>query len=193
MTQVYARNNYMGMFNGYTMADVAQPNAAPLNDGTGRVRYRWAFFDGRPTRLSDITDGSSNTIAITEGLTGANGTDQRGDAWSDQPCGAFIHGMYGPNSAQPDICYNYPGWCDSVPHNDALRPWQSDGGNTDADTCDARSMHPGGVNTLFADGSCRFINNTISSHSDWTNDPLTPGVWQRLATIAGGEITPGDY
>ena len=191
-TQVFARTNYMGMFNGYTLADVGLQNAVSLT--TGGTRYIWAFFDGcRATRMSDITDGSSNTIAMTEGLTGANGTDQRGMAWSDQPCGAIVHSMYGPNSPLPDICYDYPGWCDSVPHHDALRPWLGDGGNTATDTCDARSMHPGGVNVLLADGSCRFVGDTISSHSDWTNDPLTPGVWQRLATIAGGEVVNGDY
>ncbi|MGC8640283.1 MAG: DUF1559 domain-containing protein [Isosphaeraceae bacterium] len=42
----------------------------------------------------------------------------------------------------------------------------------------ATSRHPGGVNLLLADGSVRFVKNTIDLR-----------IWQALATIAGGEIT----
>ena len=45
----------------------------------------------------------------------------------------------------------------------------------------ARSYHPGGVNVLFADGSIRFINDTIP-----------PGLWRALSTRGGGEITSGE-
>ena len=45
----------------------------------------------------------------------------------------------------------------------------------------ARSRHPGGVNALAADGSVKFIKNTVS-----------PAVWQALATIAGGEVVSSD-
>jgi len=42
----------------------------------------------------------------------------------------------------------------------------------------ARSSHPGGVNVLFADGSVRFISDTI---------PVE--VWRTLSTRAGSEVT----
>ncbi len=45
----------------------------------------------------------------------------------------------------------------------------------------ATSRHPGGVNLLLADGSVRFVKNTIDLR-----------IWQALATIAGGEITGAD-
>lgn len=45
----------------------------------------------------------------------------------------------------------------------------------------ARSRHPGGVNTLFADGSVKFIKNTISS-----------ATYRALGTIAGGEVVSSD-
>jgi prepilin-type processing-associated H-X9-DG protein len=45
----------------------------------------------------------------------------------------------------------------------------------------ARRGHPGGVNTLLADGSVHFIGNGIS-----------PADWQSLSTRSGQEIV-GDY
>jgi prepilin-type N-terminal cleavage/methylation domain-containing protein/prepilin-type processing-associated H-X9-DG protein len=45
----------------------------------------------------------------------------------------------------------------------------------------ASSYHPGGVNTLFADGSVHFIKNTVS-----------PVTWYALGTIAGGEVISSD-
>lgn len=40
----------------------------------------------------------------------------------------------------------------------------------------ARSLHPGGVNVLFADGDCRFISETVDLR-----------VWRAVGTRAGGE------
>ena len=45
----------------------------------------------------------------------------------------------------------------------------------------ARSNHPGGVNTLFCDGHVGFIKNTIQLP-----------VWRALATRAGGEVVSAD-
>jgi prepilin-type processing-associated H-X9-DG protein len=46
---------------------------------------------------------------------------------------------------------------------------------------DYRSWHPGGVNFTFADGSVRFIKDSIH-----------PTVYQALATRAGGEVIGAD-
>jgi prepilin-type N-terminal cleavage/methylation domain-containing protein/prepilin-type processing-associated H-X9-DG protein len=45
----------------------------------------------------------------------------------------------------------------------------------------ARSYHPGGVNTLLGDGSVRFVKSTIDGM-----------VWRSLGTVAGGEVVSGD-
>jgi prepilin-type processing-associated H-X9-DG protein len=45
----------------------------------------------------------------------------------------------------------------------------------------ARSYHPGGVNSLFGDGSVRFIKSTIDGM-----------VWRALGTVAGGEVVSTD-
>jgi prepilin-type N-terminal cleavage/methylation domain-containing protein/prepilin-type processing-associated H-X9-DG protein len=45
----------------------------------------------------------------------------------------------------------------------------------------ARSYHPGGVNTLLGDGSVRFVKSMIDGM-----------VWRSLGTVAGGEVLSGD-
>jgi hypothetical protein len=45
----------------------------------------------------------------------------------------------------------------------------------------SRSRHPAGVVTLFGDGSCHFMKNTIN--------PLT---WVQLGSISGGEVISAD-
>ncbi len=50
-----------------------------------------------------------------------------------------------------------------------------------ADYVNASSFHPGGVNVLFADGSVRFVKNSIA---------MT--VWWAIGTRAGGEIVSAD-
>ena len=57
---------------------------------------------------------------------------------------------------------------------------ENDGGPTYM-SLSASSYHPGGVNTLFADGSVRFVKNSVD-----------PGTWRALGTIAGGEVISGD-
>ena len=42
-------------------------------------------------------------------------------------------------------------------------------------------MHPGGINSLFCDGSVRFIKTAIN-----------PKVWHALITKAGGEVVSQD-
>lgn len=56
----------------------------------------------------------------------------------------------------------------------------------------AQSWHPGGVNSCFADGSIRFINQSINAGNPGSPESLqgaSPyGVWGALATINGGEV-----
>jgi prepilin-type processing-associated H-X9-DG protein len=48
-------------------------------------------------------------------------------------------------------------------------------------TSAVRSKHPGGVNVGFADGSVRFIKNSINLYT-----------WRALASAAGGEVISSD-
>jgi prepilin-type N-terminal cleavage/methylation domain-containing protein/prepilin-type processing-associated H-X9-DG protein len=45
----------------------------------------------------------------------------------------------------------------------------------------ASSLHPGGVNSLFGDGSVHYVKNSVSAD-----------IWRALGTIAGGEVISAD-
>jgi len=57
---------------------------------------------------------------------------------------------------------------------------ENDGGPTYM-SLSASSYHPGGVNTLFADGSVRYAKSSTN-----------PVTWRNLGTIAGGEVVSAD-
>jgi prepilin-type processing-associated H-X9-DG protein len=66
-------------------------------------------------------------------------------------------------------------------NNDTWAYCGNDGSGTMAAFSNADSYHPGGVNVLLADGSVRFIKNTINQ-----------GTWWALGTIGGGEVISSD-
>ena len=86
----------------------------------------------------------------------------------------------------------YSGITTAVPPNTKIVPsgftqpfdWvsidENNGGPTFA-SLNATSYHPGGVNTLFADGSVRFVKDSINA-----------ATWRALGTIAGGEVISAD-
>ena len=70
----------------------------------------------------------------------------------------------GPGLTHPDV--------------DLLSVRERHGGPTFA-AITSRSFHPGGVQSLLADGSVRFVPQTIAG-----------SVWRALGTVAGGEVVP---
>uniref|UniRef100_UPI001F0FBDB7 DUF1559 domain-containing protein n=1 Tax=Thalassoroseus pseudoceratinae TaxID=2713176 RepID=UPI001F0FBDB7 len=130
------------------------------------------FQNSKGRRSSDIKDGMSNTIAVSEVITVDAATDIRG-TWFSPAMGATIFSaLYGPNSKQPDQLAA----CDeSIPATDPLHCTEE---RSTADVwASARSYHTGGVNALLADGSVRFVADTVD---------LT--VWQAANTIRNGEV-----
>lgn len=171
---IYARTNYFGVFTGYQIGDLHYPGKpAPMPASPDMPR---ACFDvNRGTVMSEISDGTSNTMCIAESLTGPEGK-LRGTLWEDEAVGALLFTENGPNSIQPDRCNSswFDIWCVNMP--EANLP--SIPGNIFSDaTCAARSKHPGGVNVVLADGSVHFVS-----------DSILLGVWRAMATIAGNEI-----
>jgi prepilin-type N-terminal cleavage/methylation domain-containing protein/prepilin-type processing-associated H-X9-DG protein len=179
-----ARLNYFGVFSGSKEGDLSYPN----NPQPAPRSQRAVFDCNRATTIAEIRDGTTNTICMTEGLTGPPGY-YRGFFWSDQAAGAMVFTQLGPNSKLPDVCHPDPNWCLNMPEaNLPSRSGNNVADHTDDHTCAARSRHPGGVQTLMADGSVQWINETIDSRP--VGDPLYPGTWQKLGTIDGGEVLP---
>jgi prepilin-type N-terminal cleavage/methylation domain-containing protein/prepilin-type processing-associated H-X9-DG protein len=141
-------------------------------------------------RIAAVLDGLSNTVAFSESLLGAGGTapagatdvrlyykqvtalsaancdasttlvTDRGALWAD---GAYNCGLYNnvrvPNSPVMDC----------VQHSNPA--WKA-----------ARSRHSGGVNAVLADGSVRFVSDTIGG-----------ATWAAAGTRAGGEVMGSDW
>jgi prepilin-type N-terminal cleavage/methylation domain-containing protein/prepilin-type processing-associated H-X9-DG protein len=118
-------------------------------------------------RLTDIADGTSNTLMVSETVQGTD-TDLRGFSWWAP--GAQFTTVFGPNSSSADIvtqnCTNRP---------DINLPCADNGGSWNI--LAARSRHSGGVNAVLCDGSVRFVSQSIDINT-----------WRALSTSRGGEV-----
>jgi prepilin-type processing-associated H-X9-DG protein len=153
-------------------------------------------------RLADITDGTSNTLAFGERAHTL--LDEQSSLWWQ----LWTSGNYGDTL----FCTLYP-----------MNPFRRVNGlaadlyadNTGDDRqapfiVSASSLHPGGANFAFMDGSVRFLKESISC---WPTDPTTllppgltfdpagpykeagivrRGVYQALSTRNGGEVISAD-
>ena len=186
----YRPVNYVGCLG----SGVATPTQAAGTD----TEADGVFYANSRTKPRDITDGMSNTIAFSETTLGPGDPGPDGfvvstppgnpeDVWaalmpweasalSDSACASasafgvtrgnswaatshlsgFFNAYLPPNSERPDCMIHFsfsPGWVA------------------------ARSRHPGGVNVALADGSVRFVGESIDL-----------AVWRALSTRKGEEV-----
>jgi prepilin-type N-terminal cleavage/methylation domain-containing protein len=119
------------------------------------------------TKIADITDGTSNTIVLVE-------TREAGAAvWIDGGTAAVASRRYlesnAPSFAGPENSLNYQPY------------YIANGQGIDA-LFGPSSMHLGGINHLFGDGSVQTISPNINAM-----------VYDALVTRAGGEATGAAY
>ncbi len=138
-----------------------------------------AFSANWGARFTDFADGTSNTMIVSETLTGPSQSADKATLWSDYSAGTVsIQTQLPPNSPEPDQLWPTT-CCPTCSEPERNLPCLAQFGS--GQFCAARSYHSGGVNVLFADGSGHFIGNGV--------DVAT---WRALGTIAGGEV-PGDW
>jgi prepilin-type N-terminal cleavage/methylation domain-containing protein/prepilin-type processing-associated H-X9-DG protein len=130
-----------------------------------------SFAEYRVT-LQAIVDGTSNTLLFSEVLNGINTggdaiTDLRGFSWWG-PGGGFTT-YYAPNTTSPDVL-QFAAYCNNLPNQNLPCVVGTDY------IFSSRSQHNGGVNTVMADGSVRFVTNNIDI-----------ATWRALGTTHGGE------
>jgi prepilin-type processing-associated H-X9-DG protein len=135
-----------------------------------------ALFNANVHRgVRDVTDGTSNTMALSECITGpSGGADQRGIWWIN--AGVHYTALFTPNSGFDMVWKAYTGYgCDTT-----KAPCNYNSPYYTTEAFAARSRHTGGVNVAFADGSVHFISNNISL-----------ATWQALASVSSGEVING--
>ena len=119
------------------------------------------FYANSWLALSDLRDGASNTVLVSETRAVRNTRDGRGILF--YPEGPLYHHNYSPNSLVPDEVRT--AWCASTPDAPCIGAYA--GWNQRRDTRTARSSHPGGVHVLLGDGSTRFVGDTIHLNVWW--------------------------
>jgi prepilin-type processing-associated H-X9-DG protein len=146
------------------------PDASDVADPTGLG----VFYRNSRTRLTDITDGTSQTVMMGDRAW----ADSQG-IWAGAPSGAVVRP--GPRNSWQTV--TGPAACLVLVHNN----WINIKTDADGGLDDFSSYHTGGVNLLFADGSVHFVHSI-------TTDGLERRAFWAMGTRAGGDMVTGlDY
>ncbi len=146
-------------------------------------RVEGVFGVNRGARISAITDGTTNTIMLSELICGSDCTIRCAQFYDEGP---VFSADYCPNDMTPDLVRH----CDPADANQGPAPCAPGSGiyggilgsNLNMVVHTARSKHPGGVNAAMCDGSVRFTSESIALRT-----------WQSLATPSGGEVIQGEF
>jgi prepilin-type N-terminal cleavage/methylation domain-containing protein/prepilin-type processing-associated H-X9-DG protein len=179
----------LGIFN--VTLDTGQPQYL----ANGQVNYP-NYLRAMPVTIASVTDGTSNTAQFSE-TKRSYYTGQAGSVPAGSPLliyltssgDNFIPPVCTPSNNSGSIAYRGQEYYRNLPmtgyYSHTLTP------NTTMWDCGyldfvrshqaARSYHPGGVNAVMADGSVRFVKNSINI-----------AAWNAVGTRAGGEIISAD-
>ncbi|MDG3006918.1 DUF1559 family PulG-like putative transporter [Paludisphaera mucosa] len=153
-----------------------------------------------PTTIASISDGTSNTSMFSETVRSVSSTNAVTEVPVTSPLNVFgiAAGSFTTSVIPPvETCIaggrvRYRGqqyYRGIAPmaffaHTQTPNPRTFDCANSSDYVCAhiaARSTHSGGVNVSFADGSVRFVKDSVN-----------PATWRALGTKAGGEVVSSD-
>jgi len=152
--------------------DDARFRGAPfIRVGGDQASGSWPAIRARVRGIAHLTDGTSSTLLMSELVQGKS-TDLRGFSWWGD--GSHFETLLMPNSKDPDQvasnCVNDP--AANLPC--VVAPGTGTGWRM---AIASRSRHTGGVQSLLADGSVRFVSENV--------DKFT---WRRLGSSEDGEV-----
>jgi prepilin-type N-terminal cleavage/methylation domain-containing protein len=148
--------NYVGVGGTYEISGFPDTGNGP--------QFQGIFLRNSRVRITDISDGSSYTLAIGE------------RASRQSPMTTWVGGVTGSVVPPLIVGYEEEGPPVLVLTNTGTPADARVPNNPFGHVEDSNSMHPLGVNFLLGDGSVRSIQNTID-----------PAIWTALGTRAGGE------
>lgn len=145
------------------------------NPGLGAAPFGYKDYINRnnpkTVKITDLTDGSSNTMLMSEVIMAKVDTDYdiRGDMMNDdRPCTQYMT-LNTPNTGT-----DVSPFCNGTTY--PSNPPCTTTGSANSHKA-ARSRHTGGVNVVMGDGSVRFVQNSITLAS-----------WRAMGTMNGGEV-----
>lgn len=175
------KGNYVINWGNAHWNQTVAPN--PFNGPAGAVDNQRGPFrsnnatNPNPFGLRDMTDGTSNTLLMSEIIAAVNDGskyDVRGDVWSQRDCGFMFLAYTTPNSKTPDQIKDSAACVSPFARNPPCT-------QVDDQFNAARSFHPGGVDACLGDGSVRYFKDSINV-----------ATWRALSTPQGSELISAD-
>jgi prepilin-type N-terminal cleavage/methylation domain-containing protein/prepilin-type processing-associated H-X9-DG protein len=182
----------------YDLGTAYSPGSYASNNGTidtihGNVCWQYTASDGAFSRdwvynIAAITDGTSNTLFVGEASRFLNDPEIYFNYWNRV---AWVNSVVGPTGTTRAMAFatTAPRLNAGlqIPDPPTVTPntaWLAVGATGDASQAGQfgfRSLHPGGANFLFGDGSVKFLKNSIALP-----------IYRALSTRVGGEVLSSD-
>ncbi|MBS0202575.1 MAG: DUF1559 domain-containing protein [Planctomycetes bacterium] len=172
-----------------------------FNVGAGTFPNRGAFLhtSGSTRRMSDILDGTTNTIFMGEKALFRDTSDILGtylSATPASPAGCRAQAAGATYSGKGNVWGNGRFWADGFPYDGVSTLTIVMPPNSPSCTyyASVSSRHSGGAHVLMGDGSVRFISENIDAGSQIATPatasagPSPYGVWGALGSAQGGEV-----
>ena len=161
------------------------------SSAAGLTSYGLGFYDylvsprgvmsaNTAIRHAQISDGLTKTVLIDELRVGTKGSDLRGTWAMGQVGASIVAGSGRGDSPGPNIS--------AVVYDDIMDGFNDPQNGMGCDTSNrssqvtAKSLHPGGVNMCFTDGSVRFIS-----------DGIARGIYQVIHSRDDGVVVSDEY